>query len=110
MQEISADLTWMLVAVFTAAGILHVIAPKYLRQAYERGDHPVWYRVLIGFINLLTAYLLSDPSYRMMGAALAAMVLFLAIVMLLDRRAYGPALSGFGVLSALWLQVLTATA
>jgi len=110
MQEFSADLTWLLVAVFTAAGVVHFMAPKNLRQTYERGDHPVWYRFLVGLINLLTAFLLADPSHRMMGAALAAMVLFLAIVMLLDRRAYGPALSGFGVLSTLWLQVLTATA
>jgi len=110
LHELSADLTWMLVAVFTAAGIVHVIPPKNLRQAYERADYPGWYRILVGYINLLTAFLLADPPYRMAGAALAAMVLFLAIVMLLDRRAYVPALSGFGLLGVLWLQILTASA
>jgi hypothetical protein len=43
----------------------------------------------------------------MAGAVLGAIVLFIAIVILLDHREYARAAMRFGVLAALWFQVLS---
>jgi len=109
MHEISIVLNWLLVAVFAGAGMAHLSGPKRLRDAYERFNYPIAYRFAVGLMNLSAALLLASP-YRLLGVALAFILLFFAIVTLLDHKEYGRALSRFGVLSALWLQVLTASA
>ncbi len=109
MHEISIVLNWLLVAIFTGAGIVHLIGPQRLRDAYERFNYPIQYRFAVGVLNLSAAFFLMG-SHRLLGVTLAFILLFFAIVTLLDHAEYGRALTRFGVLSALWLQVLTASA
>jgi len=109
MHAISTVLTWLLVGVFAGAAVVHLIGPQKVREAYQRWDYPIQYRFVVASINLLAAIFLAG-SHHILGAVLAFSVLFIAIVTLLDHREYGRALSRFVVLSALWLQVLTASA
>jgi hypothetical protein len=109
MHVLSIALNWLLVAIFAGAGIMHLRGPKTLRDAYERFNYPIAYRFAVGFLNLSAAFFLAGPL-RMFGVVLAFILLFFAIVTLLDHKEYGRALSRFGVLGALWLQVLAASA
>jgi hypothetical protein len=108
MHAISMVLTWLLVVVFAGAAIVHFIGPENVREAYQRWNYPIQYRFAVASINLLAAIFLAG-SHHILGAVLAFSVLFVAIVTLLDHREYGRALPRFAVLSALWLQVLTAS-
>ena len=108
MDEISFStwLTWLLMAAFLGAGVLNLIGRKQLRETYARWDYHTGHRYAAGIVYIVAAVLLAVPSYRMLGLALAAMLLFLLIVTLLDRREYAGALSRFGLLGALWVSVL----
>jgi len=101
----STWLTWLLIAAFLGAGLLNLIGRKQLRETYTRCQYPAGYRYAAGIIYIGAAILLAGP-YRILGLALAAVLLFLLIVSLLDHREYGGALSRFGLLGALWVSVL----
>jgi len=101
----STWLTWLLIAAFLGAGLLNLIGRKQLRETYTRCQYPAGYRYAAGIIYIGAAILLAGP-YRILGLALAAVLLFLLIVTLLDHREYGGALSRFGLLGALWVSVL----
>jgi hypothetical protein len=109
MDEISfsTGLTWLLMAALVGAGLLAFIGGKTVRETYARWNYPDSYRYATGFVYIGAAILLAVPTYRMLGIALASMMLFLLIVTLLDHREYGGALSRFGLLGALWVRVLT---
>jgi len=102
-------LTSFLVAMFSGAAFVHLWGPQKLRETYARWGYPDAYRYAAAFLNLAAALLLAHPLYRMTGAAIGALVLFVGIVMLLDHREYGRAASRFAVLAALWFQVITST-
>ena len=89
MHEIvfSTWLTWLLMAAFLGAGLLNLIGRKQLRETYARWNYPENYRYATGVIYIGAAILLAGP-YRMLGLALAAMLLFLLIVTLLDHREF----------------------
>ena len=86
--------------------IAHSHRSKEFARTYARWSYPEGYRYATGVIYIAAAILLAGP-YRMLGLALAAMLLFLLIVTLLDHREYAGALSRFGLLGALWVRVLT---
>ncbi len=111
MDEISfsTGLTWLLMAAFLGAGMLNLIGRKQVREIYARCQYPAGYRYGAGIIYIGAAILIAGP-YRMLGLAVAAVLLFLLIVTLLDHREYGSALSRVGVLSALWVSVLAGAA
>lgn len=92
---------WVIAGIFIASALLHLVAPRFVRKAYERwGFPPGFYRVT-GMVNLLAAVFLSDSLTRIWGVALAALILFVAIVKLLDKRQYTYTIPGIVVLIAL---------
>ncbi len=105
----SASLTWLLIAVFLGAGLFNLIGRRQLREIYARCQYPSGYRYAAGIVYIGAAILLAGP-YRMFGLALAAVLLFLLIVTLLDHREYGSALSRVGLLGALWVSVMAGAA
>jgi hypothetical protein len=111
MDDISFStlLTWLLIAAFLGAGFLNFIGRRQLREIYARCQYPTCYRYAAGTIYIGAAILLAGP-YRMLGLTLAAVLLFLLIVTLLDHREYAGALSRFGLLGALWVSVLAGAA
>ena len=109
MHEIvfSTWLTWLLMAALIGAGLLTLVGRNNSRETYARWNYPEGYRYATGVIYIAAAILLAGPTFRMVGVGLAAILLFVLIVTLLDHREYAGALSRFGLLGALWVRVLT---
>lgn len=100
--------TFALVAQLGVAGFVQIIAPGFVRRAYQRwGMRPQSYRVS-GALQLLAAYFLAMPSTRLWGIAMACILNFIAVVVILGHREYGWALPGFAAQIALFLALLAA--
>ena len=106
----STWLTWLLMAALAGSGFLTLIGGKILRDTYAHWNYPESYRYVAGIVYIAAAILLAAPAYRLLGVALASMLLFVLIVTLLDHRQYAGALSRFGLLGALWVSVLVGAA
>ena len=92
---------WVLAGVFAASAFLHLLAPGFIRRAYEAwGFPPKFYRVT-AMVELLAAAFLANPLTRIWGVALAALIMFVAIVKLLEGRQYAYTIPGIMVLIAL---------
>jgi hypothetical protein len=79
---------WANVAVFASAGLINVTASSAVREVYARWDIPgAFYRTL-GIIEIIAAALLGMPHLRVFGIAMAAPIIFGAIVTLLNHRHY----------------------
>jgi hypothetical protein len=79
---------WANVVVFAAAGLVNVTALSAVREIYARWDIPgAFYRTL-GIVEIIAAALLGMPHLRIFGIAMAAPIMFGAIVTLLNHRHY----------------------
>jgi len=100
--------TILLVIALGMTGCVQMAGPGFVRRAYVRlGLRPRSHRAM-GAFQLLAACLLATPGLRVWGAAIAGVVNFIAIVVLLNNRAYAPALPGFAVQMGLLLVMLAA--
>jgi uncharacterized membrane protein YphA (DoxX/SURF4 family) len=88
-------------AVFAASGLLHLAAPAFIRDAYERWHFPPKFHRVTGVLNLIVAIFLAIPVTRIWGAALAGFLMFFAVVTLLNNRQYGYSLPAMLLLAAL---------
>ena len=94
-------IAWLIAGIFTASALVHLAAPGFIRRAYEHwGFPPKFYRVTAG-VELLAAAFLANPLTRIWGVALAALIMFVAIVKLLEGRQYAYTIPGIVVLVAL---------
>jgi hypothetical protein len=100
-QAIFTFIAWVIAGVFIASALVHLAAPPFIRNAYERwGFPPKFYRIT-ALVELVAAAFLSDPITRIWGVALAALIMFVAIVKLLANRQYAYTIPGIVVLIAL---------
>lgn len=90
-----------LAALFGAAGCIHLIGPRFLRDAYERWEYPQRLRLIVGLLEINAALLLADPSSRGWGITLAAIIDFGAVITLLNNRQYFQALPALAIMVAL---------
>jgi hypothetical protein len=91
----------LLSAVFAASGLLHVAGPAFVRNAYERWHFPPKFYRVTGVLNLMVAAFLAIPVTRIWGVALAAFLMFFAVVTLLNNRQYKYSLPAMLLLAAL---------
>jgi hypothetical protein len=77
-----------LAALFGVAGALHLAAPPPLRRAYRRWQFAPGFYYVAGIAQALAALFLIVPQTRIWGCILAAMILFVAVVSLLNHRKY----------------------
>lgn len=82
------SLAVILAALFAAAGALHLAAPGFLRRAYRRWQFASGFYYVVGIAQSLAALFLILPQTRIWGGILAAMILFVAVVSLLNHRKY----------------------
>ena len=90
MVEVSFPViaVWADAGVFALAGLINLTALAAVREIYARWDIPaVFYRTL-GIVEIIAAALLAMPELRAWGIAMAATIMFGAIVMLLNHRHY----------------------
>lgn len=70
----------LLSVVLMWAGALNVFAPAFIRAEFSGWGYPDWLRVAVGLTEWAAAIALSFASMRLIGCALAAIVLFGVIV------------------------------
>ena len=100
-QAVFTAIAWIIAGLFGASALLHLAAPAFVRDAYEGwGFPPKFYRVT-GIFELAAAAFLANPITRIWGVALAALIMFVAIVKLLDNRQYVYTIPGIAILIAL---------
>ena len=92
---------WANAVVFASAGLVNLTALRGVREGYARWDIPgAFYRTL-GIVEIIAAALLATPDLRAWGIAIAAPIMFGAIVMLLNHRQYLYAVPTVLVMAAL---------
>jgi uncharacterized membrane protein YphA (DoxX/SURF4 family) len=94
---------WLLGAAFLGAGIVNAIGAAGTRDDFVKWGYPRWWGILTGALEISTAALLALPVSRILGLALAAVVIAAAIFTVLRHRDYQhlPPLSVFVTLIAL---------
>jgi len=97
----SMVLVWIIAGMFAANGLLHAAGPGFMQRALERRGFPPEFHRATAVVQLLTAAFLAEPTTRLCGVILAAMVTFVAIVALLQNRQYAWSFPGILLLIAL---------
>jgi hypothetical protein len=109
VSAVPVVIAYTVAGVFALAGSLHLTGPKFLRDAYARVDLPVGLRRFVGVLALLTGCFLALAETRVWGVVLAAPIVFITVVMLLNRRQYLLALPVMLILAALPPTLLAAS-
>ena len=99
--SLSMILAFVITGIFAASGLVHLAGPGFVHRAYERWGFPADFHRVTAVIELLTAAFLAEPTTRLWGVILAAMVIFVAVVTLLQNRQYAWSVPGIVLLIAL---------
>jgi hypothetical protein len=92
---------WTVALVLAASAAVHFAAPRSLRDAYAEWEYPRSFHRIVGISNIIAALFLARPETRIWGVALAALILFIAVVTLLGHRRYIYAVPGMLLMLAL---------
>jgi hypothetical protein len=98
---VSNAVALFLACLFLMAGVVHIAGPRALRLVYRRWQFASSFRYVAGAVQLLTALFLAVPQTRFWGGALAATILFTAVVSLLNHGKYLYAIPAILVMIAL---------
>jgi hypothetical protein len=98
---VSNAVALFLASLFFVAGAAHIFGPSALRALYRRRQFAHSFRYVAGATQLLTALFLAVPQTRFWGGALAAMILFAAVVSLLNHGKYLYAIPAILIMIAL---------
>jgi len=103
MQEHSAVslVIASLAVVFWAIGILHLLGPRFLRDAFENWNYGAPVRLVTGALEIAAAFMILHPELRAWGIALAALIMFGAIITLLSHEQYLCAVLSIALMAAL---------
>jgi hypothetical protein len=90
MFEISFPvmMVWAIATVFVFAGLANLIGIRPVRRLYKRWDIPAATYRIIGVVELIAAAFLAQPDLRLWGIAIAAPIVFGAVILLLNHRHY----------------------
>ena len=101
LSDLSSDLALLLSLLFGLVAMLNLAGPGFVLRLYRRWDYPRGFHYVVGLIQGLTALFLAIPQTRIWGGILGAMVLFVAIVSLLNHRKYAYAVPAIFLMLAL---------
>ena len=88
LSGLGSDLALLLTLLFGLGAMLNLAGPGFVLRFYRRWDYPRGFHYVVGLILAMTALFLAIPETRIWGGILGAMVLFVAIVSLLNHRKY----------------------
>ena len=77
-----------LAVVFCVIGFIHLLGPRFLRDAFEKWNYGTRVRLVTGALEIMAALMLAHPELRGWGIALAAVIMFGAVVTLLRHEQY----------------------
>jgi len=88
MSEIGNLTADLLAALFALSAGVHLAAPGFVRRVYQRWAFARGFYYVVGAAQTLAALFLAVPQTRVWGGILGAMILFVTVVSLLNRRKY----------------------
>ena len=88
LADLGNYLALSLALFFALAAALNLLAPAFVVRLYRRWDYPRGFHYVAGLMQGLTALFLVVPQIRIWGGILGALVMFVAIVSLLNHRKY----------------------
>src|SRR4051794_29096530 len=103
MQQASnfSALAFTLAGVFWMIGFIHLLGPRFLIDAFEKWDFGNRARLMTGALEVTAALMLADPQLRGWGIALAALIMFGAVITLLRHEQYLCAVPSVALMVAL---------
>ena len=90
-----------LAVVFWVIGLIHLLGPRFLRDAFEKWNYGTVVRLVTGALEIITALMLAHPDLRGWGIALAALIMFGAVITLLKHEQYLCAVPSIALMAAL---------
>ena len=90
-----------LAVVFWAIGFIHLLGPRFLRDAFEKWNYGTLVRLVTGALEIMTALMLAHPELRGWGIALAALIMLGAVITLLSHEQYLCAVPSIALMAAL---------
>jgi uncharacterized membrane protein len=90
-----------LAVVFGVIGVIHLLGPRFLRDAFEKWNYGTLVRLVTGVLEIVTALMLAHPDLRGWGIALAALIMFGAVITLLSHEQYLCAVPSIALMAAL---------
>jgi multisubunit Na+/H+ antiporter MnhG subunit len=94
-------IVWAIGAILSASGLIHISAPRRLREVYERWEFPTRFYLVVGVLDVTAAAFLALPGWRSWGIALAAFIIFGTVITLFNHRRYMSAVPGVILMFAL---------
>jgi hypothetical protein len=88
MSEIGNLIAQILAALFGLSAVLHLAAPGFVRHVYQRWAFRARLLLCGGLAQAMAALFLAVHQTRVWGGFLAALILFVTVVTLLNRRKY----------------------
>jgi hypothetical protein len=101
MSEIGNAIAEILAGLFGLSAVLHLAAPRFVRRIYQRWAYARGFYYVVGAAQGLTALFLALHQTRIWGGILGAVILFVTVVSLLNRRKYLYALPAILVMIAI---------
>jgi uncharacterized membrane protein len=90
-----------LAVVFCVIGLIHLLGPRFLRDAFEKWNYGTRVRLVTGALEIMAAMMLAHPELRGWGIALAALIMFGAVITLLRHEQYLCAAPSMALMAAL---------
>jgi hypothetical protein len=91
---------WLLVAGFFGAGLFNAIGTPATQSDFGRWGYPRWWGRFTGGLEMMSAVLIALPVSRIVGLALGAVIIAVAVLTVLRHREF-PHLVPLGVFVAL---------
>jgi hypothetical protein len=88
MSELANLMAEFLAVLFAVAAALNLAAPGFVQRLARRGAVARGPIIMMGAAQALTALFLAVHQTRIWGGILGAMILFVTVVSLLNRRQY----------------------
>ena len=90
-----------LAAVFCGIGLIHLVGPRFLRDAFEKWNYGTGVRLFVGALEIGAALMIAYPELRIFGIGLAALIMFGAVITLLSHEQYRCAAASLVLMAAL---------
>jgi uncharacterized membrane protein len=90
-----------LAVIFLVIGFIHLLGPRFLRNAFEKWHYGTRVRIVTGALEIMAALMLAHPELRGWGIALAVLIMFGAVITLLSHEQYLCAVPSIALMAAL---------
>jgi len=94
-------ITLWLSLIFSVIGLVQLVGPPFVREAYQRWGYGRSVRLVTGTLDVVAAVMLGLPALRAWGIAVAAILSFGSVVVFISHRQYRHAVPVIALMLAL---------